>query len=353
MAEEEDEELKFDDWFRNTLLKKEQAEELGIPSYDLGIAQKKEFKGRYDIEKWYSYIENETLSSVVIPMTEIETDEIYNGYNFWLTSKDQKSYPKCPSLRAKLESAMDQFPNGFFIKLNSRSPKDVPVKHSNDPQFQNIIKNFAHDELLKNATDQQIYLTLMKGLNYCMKAYTVDDCIKLLTRSHRVYEDMSLQRSLPKALKNPAIVLREWNDELASTPQSEYRCFVFKGNVTCITQYFTDCYLEETIENKDLINQTIRDYLSKIVPLIPIEAFVIDVGYFPDHCLIIELNPFYQSCGSGHFSWKDEAQLLMFGNEFRCNMNEPENALQDAPPEWVKFIKKVVKKRDRGNCAIM
>ena len=49
----------------------------------------------------------------------------------------------------------NRFPNGFFVKLNSRSPKDVPMSSPKDEKFLNIV-NQSLDELPATYSDTDL-----------------------------------------------------------------------------------------------------------------------------------------------------------------------------------------------------
>jgi len=61
-----------------------------------------------------------------------------------------------------------------------------------------------------------------------MKITNGKQALKLLTRSHRVYEDLSSIKEFLKFGLKTKIVVRQWDETLIYKPEMEFRAFVFK-----------------------------------------------------------------------------------------------------------------------------
>jgi hypothetical protein len=122
--------------------------------------------------------------------------------------------------------------------------------------------------------------------------------------SRRIYEDLTLALLEKEFRMN--IVFREWDDDLI--PEREIRCFVVNGKVTAMTQYYSSLFVEFLAENKNDLQQVekkkmivffkltkkkrILDYLGKVVPVVRLDSFTIDVGMRKDLSLcVVEINP--------------------------------------------------------------
>ena len=84
-----------------------------------------------------------------------------------------------------------------------------------------------------------------------------------------------------------------------------------------------------------------NDILPKITKLknLVLDLILCDIN--GKWCLkVVEINPLAEFAGTGLFSWENDRKTLLGEDpfEFRIQEKIPENALQNLPPVWAKFI---------------
>ena len=87
-------------------------------------------------------------------------------------------------------------------------------------------RRFRADDITKafvRATSR--YLRMRKGL----------DVVKLLSRSMRVFEDLTEAMEFGEDHFSALLCLREWNEEMVKHPEYEFRCFVYNDKINAIT----------------------------------------------------------------------------------------------------------------------
>jgi hypothetical protein len=98
----------------------------------------------------------------------------------------------------------------------------------------------------------------------------------------------------------------------------EFRCFVFQGRMTAISQYHHLCFfpcLAESSEVKEAMCARLLAYYEEHLqgPLSSkFRDFVVDLGVTTadGRVVVIELNPFLETTDSCCFSWNKERDLL-------------------------------------------
>lgn len=173
------------------------------------------------------------------------------------------------SLELRLDKAMFHFPQGVFVRLGSRSPKDT-----------------------------------LEGMLTSGKAFDGQQAIRLLTcGSARIAYDL---RAAIKANYNPWIFVRQWAD---IPPDMEFRCFMQQRQLIGVSQYFHKAYFPRL--NLEPIRETIRQLLQGFFPVLskhcPLADVVFDVEIslnHPPEIKLIEINPFNELTDSCLFSWK-------------------------------------------------
>ena len=160
----------------------------------------------------------------------------------------------------------NNFPDGCFIKLGSRSPKDA---------------------------------WLINKYGMCCK--DGKSAVALLFDSERIMDDLRLAEYNNYL---PYIVLRKWID---IDPWREFRCFIRNGELVGISQYFYQSYFPEIIENKEDIEKVIKDKVKTIRSLLPTNTVIVDFVYNNDKTTtIIEFNPYDIDTDPCLFNWKQD-----------------------------------------------
>ncbi|MHA1704083.1 MAG: hypothetical protein ACTSWK_17665 [Promethearchaeota archaeon] len=191
---------------------------------------------------------------------------------------DQKPTPVVEVLEKRLDDELIKFPKGAFIRLGSRSPKDV-----------DIVPIFKGSE----------------GLN-------------LFFNSVRIFDDLCLAS---KNRYNPHIFLREW----VEIPEwLEFRCFMKDRKLVGISQYYYNKDFLDIINHKDTMEWVIREFFKKFKKASHLDTVVFDVflkyrqnfkfGVWEGK--LLEINPFFEMTDPCLFDWRKKED---FNGEFRFN----------------------------------
>eukprot|EP00026_Physarum_polycephalum_P011344 Phypoly_transcript_11562.p1 GENE.Phypoly_transcript_11562~~Phypoly_transcript_11562.p1 ORF type:complete len:216 (+),score=28.99 Phypoly_transcript_11562:498-1145(+) len=157
-----------------------------------------------------------------------------------------------------------------------------------------------------------------------MRVHNGEEAVSMLGRSERVYQDL-FGRLLSTTNEDDfkmKIVVREW---VNIVPEYEFRGFVNEGNFNALTQYYKACYVADTSDRKQEIEQKIKDLFAVLQPAIytiqpPIKSYVVDFAFDAnfEHVFMIELNHFGTTASSALFDWHADKQVMYDGPfEFR------------------------------------
>jgi hypothetical protein len=176
------------------------------------------------------------------------------------------------SLSNRLENAISKMPNGAFIRLGSRSPKD---------------SWYIHEHGLKVANSKEA-LSLLLG------------------DSERVLDDLCLAIN---ENYQPHIWIRQWVD----IPKwAEFRCFMQDKKLVGISQYYyKDGSFPEIISSKDSIVWAIENFFIEFKQIIHLDNVVFDVWVkLKTHdntnvweIKLIEINPYFELTDPCLFNW--------------------------------------------------
>jgi hypothetical protein len=101
--------------------------------------------------------------------------------------------------------------------------------------------------------------------------------MEMILRSKRAYQDLSLALD-HKDRFNENVVIRERTD---INPGMEFRCFVFEGKLTAITQYSYQVIFPQVLANKSVIEQRLlkgNEQVSELMNSSDPLSYVIDFG---------------------------------------------------------------------------
>lgn len=188
---------------------------------------------------------------------------------------------KVDELSKKVDDLIkENFSDGCFIKLGSRSPKDSWLIHKSG--------------------------MCCKDGKYAMS---------LMLDSERIMDDLYMAKANNYL---PYIILRKWID---IDPWREFRCFVKDGELVGISQYFYKSYCPEIIENRSDIERVIKDKVLAIKNLLPADTVIVDFIYNDDKtATVIEFNPYDMYTDPCLFDWRQDK----FTNfEFKYLTEEP------------------------------
>jgi len=152
---------------------------------DVEMYRRKHYQSQFGIDTWIDRLGEFTFKTKSIPLSFQEAEEII--------SKHSEKIYHSGELLSDLESRIDDilkkdFPNGSFIKLNTRSPKDVPVYDFENSKIQKLIV----DEISKwrNPNSNEETIAFVMATNKSMKLMEGKDAIELILKSSRIYEDL-------------------------------------------------------------------------------------------------------------------------------------------------------------------
>lgn len=234
------------------------------------------------IENWPSRLCSLSIAQVGIPLT---TDNVWilgrSIVELCAMFEEREDCPKIkrsPSVLIKqMDEAVARFPDGCFVRLGSRSPKDSWFAHKNK-----------------------------RGL--CI--ITGKEAWKMLTDgSERVADDLLL------AIRNnyaPWIFLRQWY----RIPRwTEFRCFMEKRQLVGISQYQ---YLENEVfgdltAHAESIEWAIKQFFSTFSTACHLDSVVFDVfvkcremkkNQWMWEVKLLEINPFFEMTDPCLFDWR-------------------------------------------------
>ena len=172
----------------------------------------------------------------------------------------------------EIDMLLKEFPNGAFIRLGSRSPKDSYTAEK---------------------------------LNYCWK--DTFNVLESLLESTRIFEDLCRAERLKY---EPTLIMREW---MSFEKWQEFRCFIKDGELVGISQYYYHNEVFEEIKSneKDII-KSIKDKVEETKPFLPTPSVVFDVIYNKENTIFLEINPFGKYTDPCLFTWQDDFSELQF-----------------------------------------
>jgi len=273
------------------------------------------------LENWPEKLHKLSIRSIDIPLTI--DDAIALGSNIIELKETFASYGPLTQpvghIGKALYEAFKQFPKGAFVRLGSRSPKD------------------------------RLYNS---DIGYPCKNYKQALSV-LLSCSERIADDLHL------AINNnykPHIWVRQWVDIPKWT---EFRCFVHRGELIGISQYFYNEYFPDIEQHHAWIERALKFcFKNAIKPACHLDTYIFDIFLSNVHQLkrpakgrgtgmvdiiLIEINPFidvtdfclYNDCRKGGIMSPPDFSKFDRGIRY---VKEPINK-QDDEKEFIDFKK--------------
>ena len=194
---------------------------------------------------------------------------------------DGKESSKLVEIEGRIESELIKFPKGAFIRLGSRSPKDVEIKSIS----------------------------------------TGKEGMELLLNSVRVFDDICLMYGLDY---EASVFLREW---IQIPEWLEFRCFMKDRKLVGISQYYYMHGYLDIVNQAEIIEWVIRKFFEKFKEKSHLDDIVFDVflkynkrfeqGLW--EVKLLEVNPFFESTDPCLFDWRKKED---FNGEFRYITDE-------------------------------
>jgi hypothetical protein len=287
------------------------------------------------LTSWYPFLKDLTAPTTFVSVSVAETQAVLLAADVKTAAQANKG--DLATLEGKLDRAIEEQGGVVFIKIETRSPKDVLQSNSMMDRLRGLVKPTmrpatghlsVHDRVeIANADT----IAFVKGIRQLFKIKSGAEAIAMLKMSERVRSD--LEKSL--ASGGSLICVRKWRDVDAAR---EFRAFVFNRKLTACSQY---CYYQcfpELLKSKDLLSDRIVKFFEqRVLPSLPYKDAVIDFHVTDELIEIIELSPFAFSTGACMFSWKSETDKAILENgpfELRI-LTEPKlNPYECLPSKW-------------------
>jgi len=203
---------------------------------------------------------------------------------------------------------------GFFVRLNTRSPKDALIL---SPQMFAAI-----EEDKKKLQEQGKEVTSNDVLRFCyvnfvkkMIVHSGKEAVQMLGVSHRIWQDINAAIDTVIDKFEMFVCVRQWAQ---IHPSMEFRGFVYGKKLNAISSYNRAVCWPGIPEKKEEITNKCIAYWEKIKDDVPssLENFVIDFAFLEDtgDVTIVEFNDFADFEGAGSnaelFSWSADRDVL-------------------------------------------
>jgi hypothetical protein len=348
------------------LLSDEDILALGIKKEWVESFRRQRYQAAFGIESWYDDLREHTFYTKSVSLSYEEAKAL-SQYHYFITQSMEISHESLERVKG-IEQRIDEAINsderlaiGAFIKLNTRSPKDVVLYDFSNENVAELVKkelamlyaqrtNQSIEDLLlpsgkfnipkDQREDNAETSVFVVATNRALKVTSGSEALYLLAKSDRISEDLNKILPFGEEHFSLNLILREWLDEVVERPQFEFRAFVHQNQLNAMSQYFCFCKYEDLIAQEEEVKETILKFHSSIRDSISHTSYVIDFYIKKDGgVLIIELNPFHNGAGAALFSWaKDRERFLHGPFEFRITRELKENPKDILPPFWVRKI---------------
>jgi hypothetical protein len=307
----------------------------------------------YEMNTWYYDIEDLTFPTTFIQLTpEIIGASINaSSYNTRRKTEPTSTSNVLESLEAEIDKQLQEFGGAAFVKLNTRSPKDVVFESKNDK-----VEELLRAEITKlQATNQTItandeLIAFIKAGTHAMKYTSGREVIKMMTDSSRVYQDLKGAQDRSKSIDTPMyVVIRKWIDFPLS---AEFRGFVCQQKFNALSQYFHFCYWPELVQHKDEIARRVTEYWeTRVKHRVKHTSYTIDFAVLQDQIYVIEINPFHFSTGAALFRWTTgsaERKTLVHGPFEMRVLEQPDPSAKEhyMVPYYEKLLDKLLREED-------
>jgi hypothetical protein len=268
--------------------------------------------------------------------------DLYKAHQNQSLETGQPSLPGSllPVLSANLQKTMDAIGDaeyGCFVKTSSRSAKDHANLAQLKSRFQNALQKVTHKA--SSAVDENAKLIAMSYASMeLLRMYSCEQVLSIFSQSERIWHDMELAL----APKNPeqemaweeSIAVRKW---VNIEPDMEFRCFVYNGRLTAISQYRHLVHFPRLVANQDPLLKAMVAFFDVVRPNLfgsfPEDDYILDLavelqpgcdgegilGHEPfqneaeptiKKIWIVEVNPFYETTDGCMYSWKHDWGII-------------------------------------------
>lgn len=280
----------------------------------------------FDIDVWYPRIRQFTPRTVFLPLDREEAVALMNAYQQFCGRDHLRlcDLDVLSNLENRIKTAVDEnfSSTGAFLRLCGRSPKDAEPA---DPEalkaaYQAALSAIMDEELGPERSKDSIATASMKLKAIAkvswLKVTSGREAMNLLVTSERLFTDLHdwLKWGEPEQ-----VVLREWVPDMRL--DFEFRAYVSKGRMTCLSQYDHYGVYEHLFPLKDKLQSMIVAQWEEVHPLVGLDSYCMDFAYLPasDTVIVIEMSPLLPCTGAALFNWTLDHQQLHNGDilEFR------------------------------------
>jgi hypothetical protein len=224
-----------------------------------------------------------------------------------------------------------------ILKLGSRSAKDVTFTH---PRTFALYRTSLDEAKISGSVPRFQRLELLYRAQIdCLCCSSLQEALELFCQSTRVLFDLELDLLDPVNL-HTTLECRPWLSN--ASLESEWRVFVRGGQIVAISQYFTDLYFPRLVGQANHVKDAIlkvwnSDIREPIVKRLGLKNCVVDFICDLEKCLVLEVNQWARSTGSGLFSW-DELEREQYSEEPEIRFLRTPPNVKSLPPEWLEIL---------------
>lgn len=243
-----------------------------------------ENNAKLNIENWPNLLYSESMATVILTLSPEEQDALikYHPFKAEEETPSEEVEKLIKAIIQKITQVTNNFPNGAFVKLGSRSPKDS-------------------------------YIGYKEGFR-CVDG---DKAIQLFNDSERVIDDLFKDQYHNYPTR---IIVREW---IEMPKWAEFRGFIKNRKLVGLSQYnyLNRKAFPEIVKHADSIRWAIEKKVERIADLLPLPDVVADFLYKVktygnervSEVKLIELNPFSYWTDPCLFHWnKDKFETFQF-----------------------------------------
>lgn len=184
---------------------------LGVPTHDLELFRRRAYQQHFSVSTWINSLREHTFRTHILPVSFIEAKALVESFYVGLELRSQataKRRAEEPSSRQggigivsyetileklgdknaeqrkvlealarRLDTALEEFfgTSGAFVKLNTRSPKDVVVYDFEDETTSEAIRAqiaTMPNDRLRARDENALTIAFVKATNRCMRMHT-------------------------------------------------------------------------------------------------------------------------------------------------------------------------------------
>jgi len=275
-----------------------------------------------NVDKWYDALKDVLIPSLLLRLPLPQAKALSRSYESKFLNKPaltEEEEKELDNLASTIEEQVEAWKPGilkagFFVRLNTRSPKDALILH---PKMFAAIQKDKDEFVAQGGTVDENAILRFCYVNFVkqMVVHSGKEAVELLAISHRIWQDIEATISSTVGEFEMYVVAREWAQ---IHPSLEFRGFVYDRKLNAISSYNRAVCWPGIPERKQEIEDRIKDYWKWLEPKIPeaMQNFVIDFAFLEDtnEITVVEFNDFADFEGAATnaelFSWKEDWEVL-------------------------------------------